>query len=117
MSALQRLQIESATRLGSVTTSAPDEREELLARAVAQQVRAGWRLHTNSRFQAVLVRGKRPNHKLHLALAVGTLGLWGLVWLAIWIFAGEQREVLAIDEHGHTNIERQLAVATLKLQL
>jgi hypothetical protein len=76
-----------------MSTSTPGEREELLALAVAQQVHAGWQLQARSRFQAILVRGKRPNHKLHLALTVGTLGLWGIVWLAIWIFRGEQREV------------------------
>jgi hypothetical protein len=95
----------------------PGEREDLLARAVAQQVRSGWRLQADSQFQAVLVKGRRPNHKLHLTLTIGTCGLWGIVWLAIWIFGGEQREVLVVDEQGQTNIERQLAVATLKLQL
>lgn len=89
-----------------VTTKTAEERKALLASAVANQVRQGWRVESQTDFQAVLVRGQRPNHILHLILTLVTLGLWGFVWLAIAIFGGEKRAVVDIDAYGNTNIQR-----------
>lgn len=95
----------------AVTTTEPQpkpdaERKALLAQAVANQVRQGWRVESQTDFQAVLVRGQRPNHVLHLILTLVTLGLWGIVWLAIAIFGGERRAVVDIDAYGNTNLQR-----------
>jgi hypothetical protein len=104
MSALQRSQLVRQAHAPSEST--PEKREELLARALADHVRAGWTIKAQSRFQAVLLRGKRPKHRLHLFLTLVTFGLWGIVWLAVSISGGEKRRIIDIDEHGHTNIQR-----------
>lgn len=89
-----------------VATKSPEERKALLAQAVANQVRQGWRVESQTDYQAVIVTGQRPNHILHLILTIVTLGLWGIVWIAIAIFGGEKRGVITIDDYGNTNIER-----------
>lgn len=61
---------------------------------VAQHVGEGWRVESQSARQAVMVKGKRPNHLLHLILSVLTLGLWLIVWLVVALAAGEKRRVL-----------------------
>src|SRR5262249_41052486 len=83
-----------------------EERKSLLARAVSNEVRQGFRIESQTDNQAVLVKGNRPNHLLHLLLTIFTLGTWGIVWIAVAIFGGEKREVVEVDEYGHTNIQR-----------
>ena len=61
---------------------------------VAQHVSAGWRVESQTPSQAVMVKGKRPNHLLHLILSVLTVGLWLIVWLIVALAAGEKRRVL-----------------------
>ena len=87
-------------------TQTTDERRALLAQAVANEIRQGWRVESSMAYQAVLVRGNRPNHLLHLILTCFTLGMWAIVWVAVWALGGEKREVVSIDEYGHTNIQR-----------
>ena len=53
-----------------------DERKESLARTVASQVAAGARVESQSDFQAVLIKGGRVNHVLHLIATIVTAGLW-----------------------------------------
>ena len=48
----------------------------------------------------MLVRGRRPNHLLHLVLSVITFGIWLFVWLGIAAFGGESRFRLSVDEYG-----------------
>lgn len=83
-----------------------EERKALLARAIANEVRQGHRVESQTDYQAVLVRGQRPNHILHLILTLITLGLWAIVWIAVVALGGEKREVIEIDEYGNTNIQR-----------
>lgn len=78
----------------------------MLARAVANEVRQGARIESQSDFQAVLVKGHRLNNTLHLILTLVTVGLWGIVWIALAIFGGEKRTVIDVDEYGNTNIQR-----------
>jgi hypothetical protein len=89
-----------------VSTKTRDERKELLATAVANEIRQGWRVESQSDYQAVIVKGNRPNHLLHLLLTLFTLGLWGIVWIAIVALGGEKRGFFRIDECGRTNILR-----------
>ena len=97
-----------STTMTDVTVSkkSPEERKELLARAVANEIRQGWRIESQTDYQAVIVRGQRPNHMLHLILTLVTLGLWGLVWIAVVALGGEKRGVIDIDPYGNTNIQR-----------
>jgi hypothetical protein len=63
-------------------------------------VARGGRIESHTRFQAVIVYGRRVNHVLHAILTFFTCFLWGIVWLIIGSFGGERREVLQVDPHG-----------------
>lgn len=91
-----------ATTPIDATTKSPEERKAALAQAIAAGVRAGYRVEWQDDFQVVLVRGRRPNHILHLLLTVFTLGFWAIVWIIVAIAGGEKREVVAVDELGRT---------------
>ncbi len=83
-------------------TSLPSEqRQEALAGRVAWWVdKARYRVESQSN-QAILVRGRRPNHLLHLILSVSTGGFWALfVWLPIAIFGGEKRKTVTVRDDG-----------------
>ena len=84
----------------------PEQRKELLARAIASEIRQGARIESQSDYQAVLVKGRRPNHVLHLILTLVTFGLWAIVWILVAGFGGERRRMIEIDEYGNTNIQR-----------
>ena len=56
-------------------------------------------------YQAILVKGHRPNHLLHLVLTIVTLGVRGIVWLGVIAFGGEKRMSASVDEWGNTNIQ------------
>jgi hypothetical protein len=62
--------------------------------AVAQWVNWGWRVESRTENQAVMVKGHRPNHILHLILTIITLGFWAIVWIAVTIFGGEKRKTI-----------------------
>jgi hypothetical protein len=83
-----------------------DERKEALARLVTSQLANGARVESQSDYQAVLVRGHRPNNTLHLILTLVTFGLWGIVWLLVALLGGEKREVASVDEWGNSSIQR-----------
>lgn len=82
------------------------ERRRRLAHHVASAVANGRRVETQSDFQAVLVRGHRPNHVLHLILSLVTFGLWVPVWLVLTVAGGEKRELLSVDEFGNCTVAR-----------
>lgn len=82
-------------------TVTPDERRRMMDAAATDFVSHGWRLESRSEFQAVFVRGHRPNHILHLLLTILTAGLWGVfVWLPLSVFGGEKRQIVSVDEYG-----------------
>lgn len=76
-------------------------RREVLGESVGNFVRAGYRVESQSGFQAVVVRGHRPNHLLHLILTIFTLGLWLPVWIIVALASGEKRKVLAVNSEGY----------------
>jgi hypothetical protein len=90
--------------LGSKKSS--DERKAILARQIATMVAQGRRVESQSDYQAVLVKGHRPNHVLHLILTIITVGLWGIVWLALVLFGGEKREMVTVDDWGNTAVQK-----------
>ena len=65
-----------------------------LDQEVAQYVKRGWRVESRSDTQAVMVKGHRPNHILHLILTILTFGLWAVVWLLLTALGGEKRKTL-----------------------
>jgi hypothetical protein len=88
-----------------ITRKSPDERKEALGRAIHTQVAQGARVESQGDYQAVLVRGHRPNNMLHLFLTIVTFGLWLFVWLGLAAFGGEKRTSTSVDEWGNTNIQ------------
>ena len=54
----------------------------------------GYRLESRTDTRATVVKGKRPNHVLHLLLTVFTLGVWAIVWIILSITMHEKRIVI-----------------------
>jgi hypothetical protein len=94
--------MESST---ATAAKSADERKALLARAVADQTRQGWRVESQSDYQTIMVKGRHVKHILHLVLTLLT-GVWGIVWLTIWLLYRERRAIVTVDEYGNTNVER-----------
>lgn len=90
----------------SQVARAPEERKALLANALQGQVASGGRIESQGEFQAVVVRGHRPNHLLHFLIGVFTLGLWWIVWFFIAIFGGEKRQMVSVDDFGNVLVQR-----------
>ena len=89
-----------------ITRKTPDDRKEALGRAVHTQVAQGARVESQGDYQAILVKGHRPNHMLHLILTLVTLGLWAFVWIGVVAFGGESRMSVGVDEWGNTNVQK-----------
>ena len=85
---------------GDNSLKSAEERKNLLAAALARMARAGWRIESLGEFQAVVVKGRRVNHILHLLIAIFTIGLWVLVWLVLAVSGGEQRYLVQVDALG-----------------
>lgn len=83
-----------------------DERKELMARTIAGQIANGGRVESQSDFQAVLVKGKKVNHVLHLILTLVTFSLWAPVWIILAIFGGEKRSLVTVDEYGNAAVSK-----------
>jgi len=103
----------------SVQRKSADERKELLAHTVENEVARGSRVESQSDFQAVLVRGRRPNLVERLIVKIALLGLvflirairkpgglWGVVGTLALIFVGQKRSMATVDEYGNTDIQR-----------
>lgn len=72
------------------------QRKQTLANRVATQVSKGWRVESQTETMATLVKGKRPNHILHLLLSVFTLGIWLPVWIILAVVMGEKRKTVVV---------------------
>jgi hypothetical protein len=68
----------------------------------------GGRIESQTGDTAVLIRGGRVNHILHLLLTIVTLGLWSLVWLLLSLTGGEKRRIIHVDEYGNV-ITREIS--------
>jgi hypothetical protein len=67
----------------------------------------GWRVESQTDRQAVMVKGHKHSHGLHLFLSIITAGLWALfVWLPLSVFGGEKRQVVTVDERGHASVSK-----------
>jgi hypothetical protein len=86
-------------------TASVEERKAALAQAVAGQIAQGYRVESQSEFQAVVVKGKRPSHLLHLVLTIITLGLWGIVWIILSITMHVHRRIVQVNEFGNTTVQ------------
>lgn len=73
-----------------------------LANAVASEcARGGWRVESQTEVNAVLAKGRRTSHGLHLVLSILTAGVWLLVWPVVSYLNREQRMILNVDQYGN----------------
>jgi hypothetical protein len=63
-------------------------------------------VESQSDYQAVLAKGKRTSHGLHLFLTIITAGLWGIVWLVTWLVNREHRQIANVDEYGNVSVSK-----------
>lgn len=89
----------------SPRTYSPDERKAALARTVAEQVRHGWHVQSQTDFQAIMVKGSKPSHGLHMFLSLITLGLWLPVWGIVWYVNRDRHSVIDVDPYGNVNVQ------------
>jgi hypothetical protein len=69
--------------------------------SVSEWVAAGYRVEsTPVPGTVVLVKGKDPNHILHLLLSVITAGLWLPVWFVMAVTTKPNRVVIHVDAGG-----------------
>jgi hypothetical protein len=90
----------------SQTAKVPEERKALLANTLQGQVASGARIESQGDFQAVVVKGHRPNHLLHFFIGLFTLGVWWIVWFFIAIFGGEKRQMISVDQFGNVFVQK-----------
>jgi hypothetical protein len=83
-----------------------EERKALLDSALARAGGRGWRIEHRSDFQAMIAKGHRVNHILHLILSIITFGLWLIVWILMGVFGGEKRAMVTVDEYGNVQEQR-----------
>ena len=86
-----------------------NQRKQILTIEVGNLVSQGYRVESQSEFQAVLARGKRPNHTLHAILMIFTFFLWGIVWLILSLTGRIDRVVVTVDEWGNLRHQRASA--------
>jgi hypothetical protein len=95
-------EIDLATATNATSTKSASERKELLARSVQSHVAQGWRVESAAGdFGAVLAKGHKPNHLMHLVITLLTLGVWLVGWLIRIGMGGEKRTMIAVDEYGN----------------
>jgi hypothetical protein len=83
-----------------------DERKQMLARTVSNEVRSGWRIESQTDYDAYLIKGKPTSHVLHLILTIITLGLWAIIWIVMVYLNRDQRETVNVDEWGNVSIQK-----------
>lgn len=73
-----------------------------LSTAVANECAVGgWRVQSQSDYNAILVKGKKVSHLLHLLLFLFTAGLWIFVWPILAIKNREKRLMISVDAYGN----------------
>jgi hypothetical protein len=76
------------------------ERRSALDARIARELAGGAMLESQAGYNAVLIKGKKVNHILHLILSLITAGIWLIVWLVLVITNKRQRIVLFVNEEG-----------------
>lgn len=79
------------------------ERVEAMDSHVLALMRQGYRIESRSEYSTVLVKGRRPNHLLHLILTIVTFGWWLFVWLWVAVLGGERRVSLHVDKFAQVH--------------
>ncbi len=87
-----------------------DERKALLAVNIQEKVMAGWRVESQSDFQAVLVLRRPVNRVGHLVVTIITMGLWLIPWILIELARGDTRMLLVVDRLGEFKEQKAVSV-------
>jgi len=82
------------------TPKSDAERRALLGRTIANHAGQGYRVESQSDYQAFLVKGHRPNHLLHAIISILTL-VWFIGWIVVAIQGGEERKMVEVDPYGN----------------
>jgi hypothetical protein len=82
------------------------DRKKILADAIQREVVQGGRIQSQAEFQAVLVKGERPNHTVHAIVTIFTCGLWGIPWIVISLTGGERRTMITVDDYGNALVQQ-----------
>ena len=97
----------TAPDAGVPSPASTERRKAALAQAVSREVASsGWRVESQSDYQAVLAKGKNTSHVLHLILTLITFGLWGFVWIIVAFVNARQTLILTVDEYANVRSER-----------
>lgn len=67
-------------------------REQTFDLQLSSYLSKGWRIESRTAYTAVLVKGQRVNHILHLLLSLVTVGLWIPVWIFLAAARGEHHK-------------------------
>ena len=81
-----------------------------LDRAVANELASGAELVSQAGSNAVLTKGKKVNHILHLILSVLTAGIWLIVWAILVATNKPQRILLSVNDQGQ--VDRSVTTAS-----
>lgn len=85
-------------------------RDKLTPRSRMQQLLWGKgkprRIERESDASAIVVEGRPVNHILHLLLTLLTMGVWGIVWLAMAMAGGEKALLIDVDPQGRVTESR-----------
>jgi hypothetical protein len=84
-----------------------NERKMRLGQAVQAEVMQGGVIESQSDFTAIIRYGKPINHILHLILTLLTCGLWGIVWIVIWIISNQEKKSIALQINEFGQVFRQ----------
>ena len=96
--------MEAAQAVATPTVD-PTVRQERLNQAIAAELSRGGRIESQTGSSAVIVRGGRVNHILHLLLTLLTIGFWVIVWLIISAAGGERRRIINADAYGNVSTQ------------
>ena len=80
-----------------------DERIASLRRVLSGLTARGWGIERLADEKAVVVRGhglSTAAHVVHGFLTLGTVGVWGIVWVLHWSMRRPRRRLIQIDETG-----------------
>jgi Na+-transporting NADH:ubiquinone oxidoreductase subunit NqrC len=97
-----RVAAEAAAETDPAITAA---RKATLSDQVALRVRGGWTVETQTDYQAVISKKKKPNHLLHLLLTIFTLGAWGIIWIYLAVTAKTARQTITVDAAGQIKVQ------------
>lgn len=73
---------------------------ELLQGAIDTYLAKGWRIEAQTARAATLIKGKTPNHALHVILTIMTLSFWLPVWLIVVLVTKEKRITVRVTPGG-----------------